>query len=59
MMNNSHQKPTPQEQIELLNRQINTINRLNIKLKKDIQQVERERDMWIDTATKLQGRKMK
>lgn len=51
--------PTLKEQNEVLTKQVNMINRLNIKLKKDIQQAERERDMWIDTATKLQGRKMK
>lgn len=58
-MNNSHQKPTPQEQIELLNRQINMINRSNIRLKKEIRRLENELKIWIDTATKLQGRKMK
>lgn len=59
MMNNAHQQPTPQEQIEILTRQVNLINLSNIRLKKQVKQLERERNTYLNVATKLQGKKMK
>lgn len=59
MMNNAHQKPTPEERIEILTRQVNMINLSNIRLKKQVRQLERERNTYLNVATKLQGKRMK
>ncbi|CAI2678419.1 hypothetical protein AKUH3B103M_PHAGE100090 (plasmid) [Apilactobacillus kunkeei] len=59
MMNNAHQKPTPEERIEILTRQVNMINLSNIRLKKQVKQLERERNTYLKMATKLQGKRMK
>lgn len=59
MMNNAHQKPTPEEQIELLTRQVNMINLSNIRLRKQMRQLERERKTYLKIATQLQGKRMK
>ena len=53
------EQPTPEEQIELLTRQVNMINLSNIRLKKQVKQLERERNTYLKVATKLQGKKMK
>lgn len=53
------EQPTPEEQIELLTRQVNMINLSNIRLKKQVKQLERERKTYLNVATKLQGKKMK
>lgn len=53
------EQPTPEEQIELLTRQVNMINLSNIRLKKQVKQLERERNTYLNVATKLQGKKMK
>lgn len=58
MMNNAHQKPTPEEQIELLTRQVNMINLSNIRLKKQVRQLERERNTYLKIATQLKGKRM-
>lgn len=53
------EQPTQEEQIELLTRQVNMINLSNIRLKKQVKQLERERNTYFNVATKLQGKKMK
>lgn len=52
------EQPTPEEQIELLTRQVNMINLSNIRLKKQVKQLERERNTYLKVATKLQGKRM-
>ena len=59
MMNNAHQKPTPEERIEILTRQVNMINLSNIRLKKEVKQLERERNTYLKIATQLQGKKVR
>lgn len=53
------EQPTPEEQIELLTRQVNLINLSNIRLRKQARQLERERNTYLNLATQLQGKRMK
>lgn len=53
------EQPTPEEQIELLTRQVNMINLSNIRLNKQVKQLERERNTYLKIATQLQGKRMK
>lgn len=53
------EKPTAEEQIELLTRQVNMINLSNIRLKKEVKQLERERNTYLKIATQLQGKKVR
>lgn len=53
------EKPTAEEQIELLTRQVNMINLSNIRLKKEVKQLQRERNTYLKIATQLQGKKVR
>lgn len=52
------EQPTPEEQIELLTRQVNMINLSNIRLRKQVRQLERERNTYLNVATQLKGKRM-
>lgn len=52
------EQPTLEEHVELLTRQVNLINLSNIRLKKQVRQLERERNTYLKIATQLKGKRM-
>lgn len=50
--------PTLQERYDILTKHLNMANRSNVRLRKEVKQLERERNTYLKIATQLKGKRM-